>query len=164
MKSAEFGTREAAIELPFMIWLDDHQGWFADFLRGSVGNVDEETVGPLDISHEAVAESWWRSFARGGTHYGIRPFRTDPYAYVSHEFTDGNDTILLAHARYYYDHFVPIASGLALDFGSAYQFGQHDARRLVVKLLKEFKNGGVAHLGFEVRDHPTLIAGISFTW
>jgi hypothetical protein len=173
-KSVEYGMREAAVEVPFMVWLDDHEGWLANLLRDSIDNVNEEAVAPLDISHEGAAYSWWRNLANGGTHYGIRPLRTSPYAYVSHEFTDGEKTILLARARYYYDRFadhrveltfsVPVAYGMALDFGSAYEFGTHTERRLVVKVLKQFKGGGVAHLGFEVRDRPTVIAGITFGW
>lgn len=173
-KSVEYGAREVVVELPFMIWLDDHQSWLAELLRGSIGNVSEEGVAPLDLSYEGVEQSWWRNLARGGTHYGIRPFRTSPYAYISHGITDGEKTILLANVRYYYDRLanhrvelalsVPLAYGMALDFGSAYEFGTHDEQRLVVKLLKELKGGGVAHLGFEVREHPALIAGISFGW
>jgi hypothetical protein len=94
---------------------------------------------------------------------------------VSHGIKDGgHNTVLLANLRYYYDHFanhrvelalsVPVAYGMALDFGGAYEFGGRDNQRLVVKLLKEFKGGGIAHVGFEVRDHPALIAGITFAW
>jgi hypothetical protein len=173
-KTFEYGTREAVVELPFFIWLDDHQSWFADLLRGSIGNVGEESVAPLDPVYEGVEQSWWKSLSNGGTHYGIRPFRTSPYAYVSHAISDGDKTILLANLRYYYDRFadhrvelalsLPMPYGMALDFGSAYEFGSNDKQRLVVKLLKELKGGGVAHLGFEVKEHPALIAGITFHW
>jgi hypothetical protein len=174
VRSVEYGTREAALDIPLMLWLDENQGWFATLLQGSIGNVDEEAVQPLNISYQGVEESWWKSVADGGTHYGIRPFRESPYAYVSHGITDGEQTILLANLRYYYDRFadhrvelalsVPVAYGVALDFGSSYEFGTHDQQKLAVKLVKELKGGGVAHLGFEVRQHPMVIAGISFGW
>jgi hypothetical protein len=170
----EYSAREAVVVLPFMVWLDDHQSWFANLLRGSIGNVDEEIAGPTDISHEGFLKSWWRTEASHQTEYGIRPFRTSPYAYVSHGITDGERTILLAHVRYYYDRFahhgtelgftVPLEYGLNLDCGSSYEFGSRDPQRFAVKLVKEFTNGGVAHIGFEVHQHPALIAGITLGW
>jgi hypothetical protein len=173
-KSLQYGAREAVVELPLMIWLDDNQSWFADLLRGSIGNVNEEIAAPLDYSHERVQQSWWRTEAARGTDYGIRPLRMSPYAYVSHGITDGDRTILLAHIRYYYDHFahhrmelgfsVPLEYGMTLDCGNSYQFGSHDTQRIAVKLVKEWKSGGTAHVGFEVRQHPALIAGISLGW
>jgi hypothetical protein len=30
--------------------------------------------------------------------------------------------------------------------------------------VKQLKAGGIAQVGFEARQHPTLIAGISFAW
>ena len=174
MKSIEYGTREAAVELPFMVWLDDHDTWFANLLRDTVDNMYEETASPLDAPQTSVQQSWWRNEARNGTHYGIRPLRTSPYAYVSHGISDGERTILLAHARYYYDRFthqraelalsVPLDYGMTFDVGSAWQLEGHDRSRFVVKLIKELKGGGTAHIGFEVRQHPALIAGITFTW
>jgi len=174
VRTVQYGLREAAVDLPFMVWLDDRQGWFANLLRDSVGNVSEESEVPLRLSYPGVEESWWRTLQNGGTHYGIRPFRTSPYAYVSHGISDGEKTILLTHVRYYYDRLsnhrvelalsVPIAYGMAFDFATSHQFGTRDEQRVVVKLLKELKGGGVAHLGFEVKQHPALIAGISFGW
>jgi hypothetical protein len=174
VKSIEFGTREAVVELPLILWLDDRDGWLGALVRGSIDDVGEEAVAPLSLSYESVEQSWWKRLANSGTHYGIRPFRTSPYAYVSHGISDGERTILLANVRYYYDHFsnhrvelamsVPVAYGMTLNFGSAYEFGARENQKLVVKLLKELKGGGEAHVGFEVRDHPTLIAGITFAW
>jgi hypothetical protein len=173
-KSAEYGTREAVVDLPLMLWLEEHNGWFADLVRGSLDDVAEESISPLSLSYERVEQSWWKRLASGGLHYGVRPLRTSPYAYVSHGITDGENTILLANVRYYYDHFsnhrvelalsLPLAYGMTVSFGSAYEFGAHEDQKLVVKLEKELKGGGVAHVGFEVRDHPALIAGITFAW
>jgi hypothetical protein len=171
-RTVQYGLREAAVDFPFMIWLDDHQTWFANLLRDSVANVSEEYDGPVDLSYRGVEQSWWRNLSEGGTHFGVRPLRTSPYAYVSHGITDGDRTILLTHVRYYYDRFsdhrvefafsVPLEYGMAFDFASAYKFGARE--NVVVKLLKELKGGGVAHVGFEVKQHPALIAGISFGW
>ena len=173
-RSVQYGLREAAVEIPVMTWFDDYDGWFAHVLRDSVDNVDEEVQEPLSLSYRGVQRSWWRNLASGGTHFGVRPFRTSPYAYVSHGFSDGERTILLTHVRYYYDRFsnhrvelalsLPLSYGMAFDCASAYQPGAHDEERLVVKLVKELKGFGIAHVGFEVKQHPALIAGISFGW
>lgn len=174
VKCIEYGTREAAVEIPLMLWLEDHDGWLADLLRGSVDDVGEEAVSPFNLSYERVEQSWWRRLADGQTHYGFRPLRTSPYFYVSRGITDGEHTILSANVRYYYDHFanhrvelalsVPLAYGMALDFGSAYEFGGRNNQRLVLKFIKELKGGGIAHVGLEAKTHPALIAGITFGW
>jgi len=171
-----YSTREAAVNTPLVFWLCDHQGWFGDLLRDSVGSVAEESLTPLQASYRAVEQSWWDTLMRdGGTHYGIRPFSSSPYAYVSRGVTDGGDNVLfLANLRYYYDHFsehrfelalsVPLIYGLALDLGTAYQFGTHDERDFAVRLLKELKGGGMATLGLQIRQQPRIIAGITFAW
>ena len=173
--SFSYSSREAAVKTPLILWLDSQQGWFADLLRDSVGSVAEESVAPLDVSYRAVGQTWWHTLLRDkGTHYGVRPLSSSPYAYVSRSVSDGEDVLFLANVRYYYDHFsehrfelalsVPLAYGLALDLGSAYQFGTHDERRFAVRLLRELKGGGIATIGFEVQNHPRMIAGIGFTW
>ena len=174
--SFKYSSREAAVETPLVLWLADHQGWFADLLRDSVGSVAEESLTPLNASYRAVEQSWWHTLSQnGGTYYGVRPFSSSPYAYVSRRVSDGGDNVVfLANLRYYYDHFsehrfelalsVPLLYGLAVDLGSAYQFGTHDERNFAVRLLKELKGGGIASLGFEVRQRPRIIAGITFTW
>lgn len=175
--SIDYSTREAMVETPFVLWLDAHQGWFAELLRGSVDDVGEQSLSPLNASYRAVQQTWWRTLLQnGGTFYGIRPFSTSPYAYVSRGITDGGgNTVLLANVRYYYDHFsdhrielslsVPVAYGLSVDLGSAYRFGSNENNRsFAVQVLKEFNKHGIAHLGFEVRERPIIIAGVTFTW
>jgi hypothetical protein len=174
VRTVEYGSREAAVEIPFMLWLDDHQGWVAHLLRDSIDNVGEEADKPLDVSRQDAQFTTWRAEANSGTHYGIRPLRTSPYAYVSHGFSDGQRTFLLARVRYYYDRFAdhrvelalsaPIAYGVMFNVGSSYEFGAHDEQKLVVKLIKDLKGVGVAQVGFQVRNRPELIAGISFPW
>src|SRR5205814_9994436 len=48
-KSVVYGVREATIDLPILLWLQDRQGLLADFLRNSLDNVGEEAVSPLDV-------------------------------------------------------------------------------------------------------------------
>ena len=175
-KSVVYGAREAAIEQPIFLWLADRQGFLADLLQNSVGSVQEESVGALDISYRPVERSWWKRLAENGDlRYGVRPFKTDPYAFMSAGFQDGDRLLLLGNLRYHWDHFadhrfeialsVPLAYGIMMDFGTSYRFGRHDEeKRLVVKMLKEFKGGGIVHFGFEVHEHPVLFAGITARW
>ena len=174
LRTAEYGARDASMEMPLLLWLDDYQSWFANLLRGSIDNTSEETVKPLDAAHEGFEDARWRDEASRGTHYGLRPLRTSPYAYVSQGFSDGERTVLLAHMRYYYDHLsrhrvevalsVPLAYAMSFDVGSSYEFVSHDQGRVAVKLVKQLKGGGMAFTGLEVRQHSALIAGITMAW
>ena len=169
-----YGGREASMDLPVVTWLDENESWFALLLRGSVDNVTEETVKPLSVSREGLEQARWRDESSRGTHYGVRPLSTSPYAYVSQGISDGDRTILLTHVRYYYDHFaehrvelalsVPLDYQMSLDVGNSYSFSSHCQQRIAVKVVRELKYGGVAHVGFELRKHPALIAGITFGW
>jgi hypothetical protein len=78
----------------------------------------------------------------------------------------------LGHMRYYYENFadhkfefafsVPLARDCAFDVGTSYQFGRHDDQKtLVLKFIKEFKSGGIVHVGLEAQQHPSLFAGVS---
>lgn len=174
LRTAEYGVRDAAMEMPLMLWLDDYQSWFANLLRGSIDNTSEETVKPLDATREGLEQTRWRNEASRGTHYGIRPLRTSPYAYVSQGIGSSEHTVLLTHVRYYYDRFarhrvefafsVPLRYAMSFDVGTSYEFHSDNPERIAVKLVKELKNGGVGFAGFEVRQHPALIAGIAFGW
>lgn len=174
LKAIGFGSREAAVELPAMYWPEIHENWFADLIQGSVGDIEEEAVSYRNISYNGLAEAWWRNLANAGTQFGIRPLRTSPYAYVSEGFSDGEHVFLLTNFRYYYDRLanhrfelalsVPVAYGVTLDLGSAYEFASHDRQRFSFKLLKELRGGGIAHIGFEAKGRPKLIAGLTFGW
>ena len=166
-------AREAAVDLPLLWSLQERQGLIADFFRNSVGNVEEEAVAPLNPSYRQAEQSWWQGLSESGeVCYGIRPFRTNPYAFASLCVRDGDRLLLLGHVRYHYEHFanhcfelamsVPLARGFAVDLGTSYQFGRHDEeKRLVVKLSKELTGGGIVHVGLELQDRPGLVAGIT---
>jgi len=176
VKSVAHGLREAAVDLPVLVWLQERQGLLADFLRNSLDSVAEEAVAPTDVSYRSVERSWWKRVSQNDTvHFGIRPFRADPYAFLSLGIKDGDSLLLLANLRYYYrplvEHMieaafsVPLAHGFALDLGAAYKFGQHgNEERFVVKLFKEFKSGGILHVGLEAREHPAFFAGLALPW
>ena len=72
---------------------------------------------------------------------------------------------LFAEHRFEVALSVPLGRGLGLDLGTSYQFGRHGHQQgLVVKLLKEFKSGGILHVSMEAREHPALFAGIALPW
>lgn len=172
--SSVSGIRDATVGLPFIAWLDDRQEFLADFLRNSIGNADEENIAPLDLSYRVVERSWWGRVSESGqAFYGLRPFRRDPYAYYSYGIKHDDTVLLLCHLRYHYRNFadhrfefalsLPMPNGFSIDVGTSYQFGRHsEEKRMTCKVLKEFKGGGILHVGFDVQTRPALFAGISF--
>src|SRR5207247_6780934 len=128
-----YGAREATVALPVLLWRNYRQGVLADFLRNSVDSVAEEDVAPLDLRYRPVERSWWRRLSEsGGVHYGIRPFRTSPYTFVSLGIKQGDNLLALANVRYHYRNFadhrfwialsVPLAQGIAFEVCSSYPF------------------------------------------
>ena len=175
-KSAVYGLREATVDVPMLLWLDERQGILADFFRNSIGSVGEESVAPLDPSYRPAEQSWWKRLSEHNElRYGIRPFRANPYAFLSFVLKEGDTVSLLGHVRYHFVSFaehrfeialsVPLGRGLGLDVGTSYQFGRHGHEEgLVVKLLKELKSGGILHLSMEAREHPAVFAGMVLPW
>ena len=175
-KSIVYGLREATADLPIVAWFEERQGILGGFFRNSVGSVAEEAVAPLDPSYRLVEQSWWKRLSENNdVSYGIRPFSTSPYAFLSFALKEAGTVFLLGHVRYHYVSFaehrfevalsVPLARGVGLDLGTSYQFGQHGHEEgLVVKFLKEFKSGGILHIGMEARKHPAFFAGIAIPW
>src|SRR5436190_4136331 len=79
-RTIEYGLRDAFVEAPFMLWLEQNHGWFANVLRDSVDNIGEESVSPMDVSYRSAEQTWWKNLlSNGGTHFGLRPLRTSPY-------------------------------------------------------------------------------------
>lgn len=83
-----FGTiafdslRTAAVEaLPLDLWQDHWQGWFSDFIAGTIGHPEEEHVEMTSISYSAVRSSWESMNKDTGIQWGLRPWRTSPYVY-----------------------------------------------------------------------------------
>jgi hypothetical protein len=175
-KSAVYGLTESTVDVPILLWLQERQGILADFFRRAVGNVGEEAVAPLDPSYRLAEQSWWKRLEeKNEVRYGIRPFTTSPYAFLSFVLKEGGTACLLGHVRYHYvslaEHrfdvalSLPLGRGLGLDLGTSCQFGRHGHQEgLVVKLLKEFKNGGIVHLSMEAREYTAVLAGIALPW
>jgi hypothetical protein len=172
-RSITTGFREVAFDLPVVAWLKEHRGLFADLVLRAVDTSDEEAVSPLDPSYRLRERSWWRRLSESRDfRYGIRPFRTSPYAFVSGNVWRGDAHVVLAHVRYHYRQFaehqfefafsVPLADGFAVDLGTAYHpAAETDQHRMVFRLTREFAAGGLLHVGFEMRDEPRFLAGVT---
>lgn len=172
-RSLSVSLREATLDLPVMVWLREHRGFFADLVLNSMDSVAEEAVDPLNPSYRPLEQSWWRTLAANREFtYGLRPFQTSPYAFVSAGIWRRDTLLMLVHVRYHYRHFSdhqfelaaswPLAHGVSLDVGTAYQFGRlQDTTRMVVKLSKQFDGGGILHLGLEAQEHPRFVVGLS---
>lgn len=173
LKSLEYSLRDAALGLPLMGWLETRADALGDFLVDSVDSVEEESVSPFDLAYGHVERAWWKSLAgKRSYRYGLRPFGTSPYAYFAMSFKEAGRVLLLGNIRYYLQNFsdhrfeislsFPLPGGVAFDLGTFYQFGAHEVeRRLVAKLFKPLKFGGIAHLGVEVQKDPVVFAGVS---
>ena len=173
LKSFEYSLRDASLGMPFMGWLETRVDALGDFLVDSVDSVEEESVSPLDLSYGQAERSWWKSLSeKRALRFGLRPFRTAPYAFLGLRLKEAGRTLLLGNVRYYFQNFtdhrfelslsIPMPGKIAFDLGTFYQFGPNEEqKRLVAKLFKPLKNGGIAHLGVEVQRSPVVFAGIT---
>lgn len=173
LKSVEYSLRDAALGMPLMGWLETRADALGDFLVGSVDSVEEESVSPFDLSYGQAERAWWKSLSgKRSLRYGLRPFGTSPYAFLALSLREAGRTLLLGNVRYYLQNFsdhrfelsvsFPMPGGIAVDLGTFYQFGRNEVeRKLVAKLFKPLKHGGIAHLGVEVQRDPVLFAGVS---
>ena len=178
--SDAFGSsaRDAALDLdlPIMEWVRGRQGIVADFLWNSFDGVEEQSVSPLDPSYRSVAHSWWNKQSEDGPfRYGVRPFRTSPYAYFGWRVRHGDRVWLLGDARYYCRNFrdqrcelalsAPIGRDLSLELGTSCQFGTNKpAKQMALKLLKTFKSGGNLNVALVAQQKPVMMASISLPW
>jgi hypothetical protein len=118
--------RETAVDiLPLDMW----QNWAGDLFRRSVGNTLEERTSM--VSGEAsAAETLWlfkqglmrRSWIRD---YGLRPFRTTPYAYISFNLgRQGDAPIAILDLRAEYKLFGKdrVGARLTIPFTENYHF------------------------------------------
>lgn len=72
----EFGAEEALYNTSLGVWSRGLGHWFAEMM---FGNTDERYMS-IDSS-EGVSQRWWDH--AGALHYGMRPFRMEPYAFIS---------------------------------------------------------------------------------
>ena len=173
LNSVEYSLRDATDFLPFVGGFESRQDSFSDFFLDSLDAVEEEAVSPLNPAYRTAERLWWQELAEDRVlRYGLRPLGTAPYAFLSLRLKEADRPLLLGHIRYYFRNFadhrfelavsLPLAHGVAMDVGTAYQFGQHaEEKKLVVKVFKPLKYGAIVHIGVELQQSPTMFAGIS---
>jgi hypothetical protein len=172
-RSIVTGFRDAAIDLPVMEWLDGQRSFVVDLVLDSLAVEEEEAVDPLNPSFRVMERSWWKRLSETrGFRYGVRPFQISPYAFVSTGIWSKGSLLAMAHLRYHYRHFsdhqfevamsVPLSRKISLDVGTAYQFGQQaESKKLVLKISKQLRGGGIVHVGMEAQERPTFLVGMS---
>jgi hypothetical protein len=170
--------RDAALEMnfPVVTWLRDRQDFFAHFLWDSLDSVGEQSLSPLELTYRQTERSWWKEVANSSrVRFGLRPFNTSPYAFMSWRIKRDGQLLCLGHLRYrlrgFTDHSfelglsLPITSRFSLDFGTCYRIGREDnAKSLVCKLTKYLSQDSVLFVGMEAQQNPVLIAGFSASW
>ena len=173
-RSVVYGLHQATMNLPVVAWLEGDRGFLASFLRNSVESVEADAGMSQEVPVHFSAQSWWsQQLQTGALAYGIRPFRTDPYAFLSWGLRQGSDLLLATHVRYYcrnlVDHkfefclSVPFARQFSFDFGASYQFGRHeDEQKVSLRLLRALPGGSLLHVGLDFRWRPEVFAGVSF--
>jgi hypothetical protein len=93
--------RTAALEvLPLGLWQDYWQSRLADFIAGTIANPQEEHVNLTSGSFSALRFSWERMNDSAGIHWGLRPWRTSPYAYfLAHAGHFDGQSLVTVEAR-----------------------------------------------------------------
>jgi len=173
VKSFEYSLRDAAFGLPLMNWIESSQDVFGSFVHDSVDAVEEESVSPFSLYSGQAERTWWQSLTTKRSYrFGLRPFRSSPYAYLAMRLKEAGETVLMGNLRYYLQNFsdhrfeisfsIPMPGGIAFDVGTYYQFGPHEEQqRAVARLFKPLAHGAMLHLGVEVQRNPLVFAGFT---
>jgi hypothetical protein len=75
--------RSAAVSaLPLEYWQDHWEGWIGNVFANTIGNPEEEHLQYTSPTYSAVRTSWERANEDAGVHWGVRPWRTNPYIYI----------------------------------------------------------------------------------
>jgi hypothetical protein len=174
-RSLSYAGREAIADTPFLIWLENRQGFLGTLIRGTIADVDEEELEPVGVSYIVAEQSWGRKVVRnGGLEYGVRPYNTSPYAYLSWKLGPRNKPIVLGDVRYYYQDLsghrfetivsAPISHGFALTSGVRYDMDRRDEQmRVTLRLQKRFR-GGYTYVGGQVYGRGQIIIGFTKDW
>lgn len=107
------GSREWFVETPAFSWGEDFGERALDALplfrglRDSIAGVDEEEINTTVFSLAPAERSWFSSLQHSDVvRYGVRPFRTSPYGFVSVGFSDPDiEQKIALHLRIYAERF-----------------------------------------------------------
>jgi hypothetical protein len=156
-KSFTYTLRKAVLDTPLFEWTKDKPTFLARTVRDSVNGVEEEELSLMDpnAKFRSVSTAWWKELDEDARplRYGIRPFRTSPYAYASYAFRNhAGENLALANVRYHYRNFndheleltasVPIDRHTSFDAGAVHEFGAGMGNmQPTFQLRREFKRG-----------------------
>jgi hypothetical protein len=149
LRALTYTGREILMDSPLMSWVKDKEDFFSNLIKDSIGGVDEEEIQTTSIAYHSAQRSWRHYVAEErNIHYGIRPFRQNPYAYISYELKDRDgDKIFFVNLRYY----SPIVSknivellialtlphSTTLNMGARYDISKHNHIEPVLNLHKD---------------------------
>lgn len=132
------GAREMATSTAL---IENTEDYLHDFIVGSIGSVEEEKIKPTNLLPQYAEQSWWKKVRNNGVlRYGIRPFRTSPYAYLSMKVKDDDGSeLFLFHLRYRFKSLeshkaealfaIPLRYGWELNTGFEYSSSKRDEER-----------------------------------
>lgn len=179
-KSLQYSGRTIFADMALKTWLENRQGAIANFLRGSLGSISqfrEEELQPTDLGYNDIERSWWSELKESGSlRYGVRPFRTSPYAYVGFRVRSGDETLFLSTLRIRYKDMnepsvelalsIPVGDSCALDIGLSHKFTsarEGEDGKAVVRLVKNFRLASL-YASANVASRPGLFLGIYRPW
>jgi len=175
---------ETSLALNIRDYLDDTLQGAGQFIMTSLGSVDEEEIETVSLDFQGTGYSWWNELRRGNRiRYGIRPFRTSPYAFMGLRLNDGADgELLFANLRYYFYRFeshrvealftVPLVDKWNFNTGVAYSNADQDiedGRELAWTLrlerpLWEVNPYGSFFVSADVGQESRILFGLSAFW
>lgn len=188
LRTAAFAT------LPIDEWEEHSEGWITSLILGSLGNPEEEHLRLTSISYSDVRATWETANRRAGIQFGIRPWRTSPYAYIlAHAGHWNGRPLLTFEGRARYTMFgsarlegrltMPLPSGFRLGGGISVDpmrlgAGEPDPTQFGVTLERVIRLGNhspdtVFYVGFRSglngdqfnpRHENLIVAGLSRTW
>lgn len=169
------GLREAFTSIPNVVDFRARYGGFGDFVVNSIGKVEEGNVDPDDLTVIRPELSLLEDLHHERRiQYGIRPFSTSPYVFVTTRISlDGTD-ILFLDARYGEKELTgqwasvvagfPIG-GCIVTFGGEYRTyareRNEDAFTLNFGIQREFAWGRFSVGGGIVTSHPSFLAAFT---
>jgi hypothetical protein len=188
LRTAAFAT------LPLDEWQDHSQSWITSLVLGSLGTPEEEHVRLTAIAYSDVRAAWETTDRKAGIQFGIRPWRTSPYAYIlAHAGHWNGGPLITFEGRARYTMFgsarlegrlsMPLPSGFRLGGGISVdplrlRAGEPDPTGFGVTLERVIRfNGrspdalfyvgfrsGLIQDGYTMRHENVIVAGLSKTW
>lgn len=188
LRTAAFAT------LPLDEWEEHSESWLGSLILGSLGNPEEEHLRLTSITYSDVRATWETAGRKAGIQFGIRPWRTTPYAYVlAHAGHWKGQPLITFEGRAKYTMFgsarlegrlsMPLPSGFRLGGGISVdpmRLGGNEpdptgfgiTLERVLRLSGQRRDAvfyvgfrsGLIQDGYSTRHENLIVAGLSKTW